>query len=150
MLSGTVVQKRTSDPNRRPQPTGVSKHSPESRRSLDSRTAIAKRNAGSIRSQDPNCGLEQQSQTEWQSIESYKKKTVAVVFCIGAVTPTELTLRQSHNRCTNPNQKANFQCFGGCCNVVYTTLAVITKYPLPCSDVPLSEKLYHAASLKYR
>jgi len=39
--------------------------------------------------------------------------------CIGAVTPTEITLRQSHNRCTNRNPKAIFMCFGGCCNRFY-------------------------------
>jgi len=88
--------KRTSDPNHRPQPTGVSQHCPESKRSLEplsrketqaqsavknqiavsnsrpkqnrsvatrSRTAIAKWKAGSIHIQEPNCGLEQQSQT---------------------------------------------------------------------------------------
>jgi len=42
-------------------------------------------------------------------------KAVAVVFCIGAVTPTEQTLRQSTNR----NAKAKLQCFSGCCNRCY-------------------------------
>jgi len=49
----------------------------------------------------------------------YQAKTVAVVFCIEAVSPTELTLRQSDNRCTNPNPKAKFQCFVGCCSRCY-------------------------------
>jgi len=31
--------------------------------------------------------------------------------------------------------------------VLYTTLAAITIHPLPCSDVPLSEKWYHAAGV---
>jgi len=35
MQSGTVVQKRTSDPNCRSQSTGVSQHCPESKRSLE-------------------------------------------------------------------------------------------------------------------
>jgi len=86
--------------------------SPKQNRSVakQSRTAIAEKNVGLIRSQEPNCDLEQQFQTESQCryTESYKKKTVAVVFCIGAVTPTELTLRQSHNRCTNHIKKRNF------------------------------------------
>jgi len=121
MQSGTVVQKWFSDPNRRLQPNGVSKQIPESKRSLYSRTAIAKRNAGSIRSQEPNCSLEQQSQTESQCryTESYKKTQLLSFFCIGAVTPTELTLRQGHNHGTNRNAKAKFQCFGGCCNRCY-------------------------------
>jgi len=97
--------------------------SPKQNRSVatQSWTAIAKKNASSIRSQEPNCSLEQQSQTESQCryAESYKKKTVAVVFCIGAVTPPKLTLRQSQNRCMNSNKNAKFQCFGGCCNRCY-------------------------------
>jgi len=31
--------------------------------------------------------------------------------------------------------------------VLYTTLVAFTKYPLPCWDVPLSEKLYHAVGV---
>jgi len=50
--------------------------------------------------------------------ESYKQNSCCR-FCIGAVTLTELTLRQTHYRCTYRNPKAKFQYFGGCCNCYY-------------------------------
>jgi len=73
---------------------------PQSRTELRSRTAVPNRIAVSIH-------------------RKLQAKTVAVIFCIGAVTPIELTLRQSHNRCANRNPKEKFMCFGGCCNRFY-------------------------------
>jgi len=149
----TVISKINAVWNRSPeknirsepqaQPTGVSKHSPESNRSLEplSRKEICRLN--------PQSRTELRSQTSVPNriaVSLHRKlqaKTVAVVFCIGAVTPTELTLRQSHNRCTNPYPKAKLQCFGGCWTRCYIPhwrrllyiLYHVRMFPCPKNDI---------------
>jgi len=83
MESGTVVQNRTSDPNRRPQPTGVSQHSPESKRSLEplsrketqAQSAVKNRIAVSNSSPNQNRSVATQSRT---SLETLSRKETQV------------------------------------------------------------------------
>jgi len=124
----TVVSKINAVWNRSPeknirsepqaQPTGVSKHSPESKRSLEplSRKEMQAQFAVKNRFAVSNSSPKQNRSVATQKVTS---KNSLCRFCIGAVTPTELTLRQSHNRCTYPYPKAKLQCFGGCWSRCY-------------------------------
>jgi len=147
MQSGTVVQKRTSDLNRRPQPTGVSKHSPESKRSLEplSRKETQAQSAVKNRIAVSNSSPKQNRSVATQKVT---RKNSCCRFLHWSSNPNWTNSKAKPKPLHSPLFKSETSVFRRLLEpVLHTTLAAITIHPLPCSDVPLSEKWYHAAGV---
>jgi len=149
MHSGTVVQKRTSDPNRRPQPTGVSQHCPESKRSLEplSRKETQAQFAVKNRITVLNSSPKQNRSVDTQKVTS-KNSCCRFLHWSSRLTSTELTI--------NRNPKAKFEFFGGCCNRCYIThwrrlLNILCHVRMfPCPKIYITQPVCRRVTLNRR